>query len=233
VSIESVLYASFLGLSLVIGALAARRVRGLQDYYVAGGQMPWYLLCGTFIASNVSAGLFLGGTDMTGNHGYTIWCSYFTTSIGYLLAIGVIGVLVKRLASQHEIYDFADILAVRYPSRRGSIRMLTAIVLPLVYVPTLAAQFMALAAISNSLFEISYESVLLVVVAVVVIYTLLGGMLGVVWTDTFQFLVLIGGLILAVPIGMAVAGDGDTAAGWSRSATLTRNDLDLSPRSSG
>lgn len=220
-SLAPALYGIFLLASLIIGAVAARRVRGLRDYYIAGAQMPWYLLCGTFIASNVSAGLFLGGTNMTGRYGYAIWCSYFTTSIGYVIAIGVVGVLVKRLASRHEIYDFADILAVRYPSRRGAIRMLTAIVLPLVYVPTLAAQFMALAAISNSLFTLSYESVLLIVVAVVVVYTLLGGMLGVVWTDSFQFLVLLGGLILAVPLGMAAAGGGDPALGWSRVTAIS------------
>ena len=214
-SLEATLYGAFLGLSLAIGALASWRVRGLKDYYVAGAQMPWYLLCGTFIASNVSAGVFLGGTNMNARHGYTMWCSYFTTSIGYLLAIGVIGVLVKRLASRYEIYDFADIFAVRYPTRRGAIRVLIAIVLPLIYVPTLAAQFIALAAISGSMFTTSYEFLLVFVVAVVVLYTVMGGMLGVVWNDTFQFFVLIIGLIVAVPVGMGLLGHGDATAGWS------------------
>ena len=214
-SLEATLYGAFLGLSLAIGALASWRVRGLKDYYVAGAQMPWYLLCGTFIASNVSAGVFLGGTNMNALHGYTMWCSYFTTSIGYLLAIGVIGVLVKRLASRYEIYDFADIFAVRYPTRRGAIRVLIAIVLPLIYVPTLAAQFIALAAISGSMFTTSYEFLLVFVVAVVVLYTVMGGMLGVVWNDTFQFFVLIIGLIVAVPVGMGLLGHGDATAGWS------------------
>ena len=214
-SLEAILYGAFLGLSLAIGALASRWVRGLKDYYVAGGQMPWYLLCGTFIASNVSAGLFLGATNMTGRHGYTMWCSYFTTSIGYLFAIGVIGVLVKRLASRYEIYDFADIFAVRYPTRRNAIRVLVAIVLPLIYVPMLAAQFIALAAISASMFATPYEFVLLLVVAIVVLYTLMGGMLGVVWTDTFQFFVLLIGLIVAVPVGMGLLGQSDAAVGWS------------------
>ena len=61
-SLAATLYTLFLVASLALGVIASRRVRGVRDFYIAGGQMPWYMLCGTFIASNVSAGLFLGGT---------------------------------------------------------------------------------------------------------------------------------------------------------------------------
>ena len=223
-SLAATLYTLFLVVSLAMGVVASRRVRGLRDFYIAGGQMPWYLLCGTFIASNVSAGLFLGGTNMTGRHGYTLWCSYATTSIGYVFAIGVVGVMVKRLAANHDLYDFADVLAARYPSRRNGIRVFSAIILPIIYIPTLAAQFIGLSAISASLYDFPYEAVLVLTLGVVVLYTLLGGMIGVVWTDTFQFFVLFVGLIVAVPMGLSVLGDGDAGQGW---VTLTSIDPDL------
>ena len=41
-----------------------------------------------------------------------------------------------------------------------------------------------------------------------------------IWSDGFQFLVLLAGMILAVPIGMTAVGDGDPAAGWERIASL-------------
>ena len=215
-SISIFLYSAFLLTTFLIGAFASKRISGIKDYYIAGGQMPWYMLCGTFIASSVSAGLFLGATNMAAQNGYALWASYVATSIGYLVALGVIGVLVKRLASKHEIYEFADILAVRYPSERKSIRTVIAVIMPLVYIPAMAAQFMALAAISSTIFGVSYEIILVIVVAIIVVFTLLGGMLGVVWTDAFQFLVLTVGLIIAVPLGMSHVGDGDMAAGWTR-----------------
>ena len=95
---NAIIFASLLGVSFLIGAVAARYVKNVADYYVAGARMPWYLLTATFVASNVSAGLFLGATNLAGLHGYAMWCSYFTTSIGFLLAIAVVGVLVRRLA---------------------------------------------------------------------------------------------------------------------------------------
>lgn len=217
---EAIIFSALLGVSFLIGTVAARSVRNVADYYVAGARMPWYLLTGTFVASNVSAGLFLGATNMTGRNGYAMWCAYVPTSIGFVLAIAVIGVLVRRLAVHHEIYDFADILATRYASRGGAIRALSALLLPLVYIPLLAAQFIALTTIAATMFDLPYPTLLAGIVLLVVGYTLLGGMLGVVWSDGFQFLVLLFGLVLAVPIGMAALGDGDPDQGWARIAAL-------------
>ena len=210
------MFVSFLGISFVIGAVAARSIKNTSDYFVAGARMPWFFLTGTFVASNVSAGLFLGATNMTGRHGYTIWCAYFTTSIGFFLAIAVIGVLVRRLASHYEIYDFADILATRYNSRPSGIRTVTTLILPIVYIPMLAAQFIALATIAGGIMGLPYHTVLTAIAVLVIAYTILGGMLGVVWTDGFQFIVLFLGLILAVPIAMKTVGGGDVAQGWTQ-----------------
>ena len=213
---EALLFLAFLGASFLIGVIAARSIKGVADYFVAGARMPWFFLTGTFVASNVSAGLFLGATNMSGRHGYAMWCSYFTTSIGFILGIAFVGVMVRRLASHYEIYDFADILATRYCSRGNAVRATTTVILPFVYVPMLAAQFMGLATIAGSIFDLPYHTVLSAIVLLVVAYTLLGGMLGVVWTDGLQFIVLLAGLILAVPLAMSAAGDGDTAQGWVR-----------------
>jgi Na+/proline symporter len=59
-SITTAVFSAVLLLSFTTGAAASFFIRNVSDYYVAGGRMPWYLLTGTFLASNVSAGLFLG-----------------------------------------------------------------------------------------------------------------------------------------------------------------------------
>lgn len=220
---DALIFVFLLGASFFLGAIASRFVKSESEYYVAGRRMPWYLLTGTFLASNVSAGLFLGATNMTGHFGYTMWCAYFTTSIGFVLAISVSGVLVRRMADHYEIYDFADILATRYSSQDGAVRVLTATILPVIYIPLLAAQFIALTTIASSMFGVSYQILLTAIVLLVVGYTLLGGMLGVVWSDGFQFLVLFFGLILAVPIGMASLGGGDMDAGWSQILSISQS----------
>lgn len=211
-----------LGVSFLLGAAASRFVKNIADYYVAGARMPWYFLTGTFLASNVSAGLFLGATNMTGLHGYTFWFSYVSTSIGFALAIAVVGVLVRRMANHYEIYDYADILATRYSSREGAIRTLTAGILPIIYVPLLSAQFIAMATIVSATLNLPYGATLIGIMLLVVGYTVLGGMMGVVWSDGFQFLVLLFGLILAVPVAMASIGSGDPFQGWTNIVSMSQ-----------
>ena len=219
-TLEVLLFLGFFGVSFLIGAIAAKSIKNVADYFVAGARMPWFLLTGTFVASNVSAGLFLGATNMTAKHGYAMWSAYFTTSIGFVLGIAIVGVLVRRLATHYEIYDFADILAARYCSSAGTIRVLTTVILPIVYIPMLAAQLIALATIAGSILDLPYHTVLTAIVVLVVAYTLLGGMLGVVWTDGFQFLVLFFGMVIAVPIAMKTVGSGDAGEGWTQIVAL-------------
>ncbi len=213
-SLEGILFLAFLSVSFLIGTVASRFVSNVSDFYVAGARMPWFLLVGTFIASNVSAGLFLGATNMTGDSGYAIWAAYFTTSIGFVLGIAHVGVKVRRMADSYEVLDFADILATRYQSRESKVRIVTTAILPIVYIPTLAAQLIGLAIIASGVFELPYTTVLAVIMLAVIVYTMLGGMLGVIWSDGFQFVVLIVGLLIAVPIAMTNFGSGDAAAGW-------------------
>jgi SSS family solute:Na+ symporter/sodium/proline symporter len=213
-SITTAVFSAVLLLSFAVGAAASFFIRNVSDYYVAGGRMPWYLLTGTFLASNVSAGLFLGATNMAGTNGYSIWSSYVPTSIGFLIAIAFVGVMVRRLSRHYEIYDFADILAARYSSRSVQVRTLSAVLLAVVYIPILGAQFIALASIASVIFGLSYQVSVGVIVLLVVGYTLLGGMLGVIWSDGLQLLVLFLGLVLAVPIGMNALGNGDSAKAW-------------------
>lgn len=215
-NLEAILFLIFLTISFLIGAFASRSVKNVSDYFVAGARMPWFFIVGTFIASNVSAGLFLGATNMTANHGYAMWSAYSATSIGFVLGISVIGVLVRRLADQYEIYDFTDILATRYCSRPNAIRIVTTIILPFVYIPLLTAQFIGLATIAGNILGMPYHTTLICITLTIVVYTMLGGMIGVVWTDGFQFVVLMIGMILAVPIAMKTLGGGVAAIAWQR-----------------
>ena len=213
-SLEATLFIAFLGASFMIGSIASRYINNVSDYYVAGARMPWFLLVGTFVASNVSAGTFLGATNMSGSVGYALWAAFVPTSIGFVLGIAFVGVKVRRLAEKYEILDFADILAVRYNSKADWIRILTTLTLPLVYIPMLAAQLIGIGTIASGVFELPYTAILIAITTLIIIYTMLGGMLGVIWTDGFQFVVLLAGLLIAVPVAMSSYGGGNALHGW-------------------
>jgi SSS family solute:Na+ symporter len=84
----------------------------------------------------------------------------------------------------------------------------------------LIAQFIALASIVSVLLDVSYTGSLLAISLVVVSYTLLGGMLGVIRADGVQFIILLVGLLVAVPLALSAAGAGDVKDGWQKISQL-------------
>ena len=207
-------------LSLAIGAFSSQSIRDTRDYYSAAGRMSWYMLVGTFMASNVSAGLFLGATNASGENGYAMWAAYFPTCMGYLLCIGFVGIWVRRLSNHYEIMDLTDVFYYRFQRRGETVRSVSSIIVAFAYIPVLVAQFIALASIISTLLDVPYENSLLIISVVVVSYTFLGGMLGVIRTDGIQFIILILGLLVAVPLSISAAGAGNTNFGWERIAEL-------------
>ena len=215
IGIEGLLYLGFLVVTLTLAWMAGNRVRSVADFHVASKAMTWPVLVGSFVASNASIGFFLGSTTMAGEIGYAFWCAYVASAISLPFAVGVLGVLARRLAEYHPIYSFGDLLSARYASMPGLVRTVAGVLVGVIYLPYMAAQFTGLAAITSSLTSLPYEAVLVGSVTFVVAFTLRGGMIGVIWTDTFMVLVLLLGIVLAVPAAIIHLG-GDPSMVWQR-----------------
>ncbi len=216
-----------LALTLLVGALAGSKVHDIKGYYIAGGNVGPLLLTGTFLASNVSAALFLGATDVAAGVGYAFWCAYVPTAIGFLLCLGWMGPAVRRLARAREIFTFPEILGARFPSRAGPLRLLAALAIPALYLPYVAAQLDGVAAVLARILGLSEvaesvglpgarEVALCGVLGILLLYTLWGGMKAVVWTDLLQMGVLVVGILLLVPLALHFLGDGELALGTER-----------------
>ncbi len=222
-----VVFVAVLLITLMVGLFAGRGVHDARSYYVAGGKVGAVLLTGTFLASNVSAALFLGATDVTAGVGFAFWWAYVPTAVGFLLCLALIGPAVRRLARAREVFTFPDILGARFPSRAGPLRLITALSIPAIYLPYVAAQLDGVASVLSRILGLQdfaeslglpggRELALCIVLGVLLLYTLWGGMRAVVWTDLVQMGVLAVGILLLVPLALAYLGDGELAAGSER-----------------
>ena len=148
------IFSTVLIITLVVGTLAGKKVKNVRDYYIAGGGTGAVLLTGTFLASNVSAALFLGATDVAAKTGYAFWCAYVPTSIGFLICLGYMGPAVRRLSRAREVFTFPDILCSRISSREKHIRLITALAIPVLYLPYVAAQLDGVASVLARIFKL-------------------------------------------------------------------------------
>jgi sodium/pantothenate symporter len=167
----------------VVGNYSGRKVRDLDDYFVAGRRAPTLLVVGTLVASLLSTTAFLGETGMayTG-HG---------TIVLMLVAINVTGyvggaILFGRYLRRSRALTVAEYFGERFASRRVQAAAgLTVIVGLGAY---LVAVTQGAALIVTQVSGVSYVTALIVVWAGYTVFTMYAGSRGVVITDTMMFL---------------------------------------------
>ena len=112
-TIGVVLFFVFVGITLGLSFYLGRRAKSSQGYFVAHGQIPWFVNGIAFAGDYLSAASFLGICGMIAFYGY----DGFLYSIGYLagwvVALFVIAEPMKRLGK----FTFADALDAKFDSR--------------------------------------------------------------------------------------------------------------------
>ncbi|MGD9127682.1 MAG: Na+/glucose cotransporter, partial [Planctomycetia bacterium] len=84
-------YAAFLGFFVglsVVGYLAGRKERaGATEYFLAGKRLPWYVIGGSFIASNISTEHFIGMVGAAVVYGICVAMSEWGNVLSFTLLI--------------------------------------------------------------------------------------------------------------------------------------------------
>ncbi len=85
---------------LVVGGYAGRKVKHLDDYYVAGRNAPTLLIVGTLVASVVSTNSFMGETGFAySGYGVVVAMQNPIACLGYVAGALFFGRFLRRLRS--------------------------------------------------------------------------------------------------------------------------------------
>ncbi|MHC5062582.1 MAG: sodium:solute symporter family transporter [Planctomycetota bacterium] len=199
--------------TLVFGIWVGRRPQSSSEYMLGGRNMPWWLLLFSIVATETSTVTFLSMPGISFANDLTWLQLPMGFCIGRLLIIGILlpryfegrmftayEVLQKRLGAR--IRRLASLLFLVTRSLADGLRLyLSAIVLQ------------ELAGIDLSLAVVCLG-------AATIIYTFLGGLRAVVWTDFLQFLIYMSGAGLAFVVLL-----GEIPGGWGAvETTLSQGD---------
>lgn len=196
----------YLGITIAIGLFAARKVKTMRDYMIAGDGFGKWLVSFGVVGAIVSGAGLLGNAGSGYGVGYALYVmtmglSFLGLTIAYFLLAKPMTVTAKRF----EIYTLPDLLSLRYGDSTA-VRVLSAIGVILGSFIYLVVQFVALAYVGTSVFGWSQGISVLVGGAVVVLYTLGGGITSAVWTNVFQMSVLAGFAVWIAVYGVQRAG---------------------------
>jgi SSS family solute:Na+ symporter len=201
-----ILGAYFAGM-LLVGAWFQRRQTGLDEYFVGGRRMGAGHIGLSVVATDVGGGFSIGLGGLGFVMGLSASWLLFTGLIGAWLAAVVLVPRVKALGAEQMHRSFPDFLAHRFG---GPTRVVAAVVSAIGYAGFTGSQLLAGGKLASAAFDFDLTTAVLVMSVVIVVYTALGGLQAVVYTDTVQWIILFVGLIgLAIPLGFRAAG------GWS------------------
>ena len=168
---------------IAVGNYAGRRVKHLDDYFVAGRRAPTLLIIGTLIASMLSTNAFLGETGFVydGQAGpYLLWPPI--SAMGYVYGALFFGRYLRRSRA----LTVADYFGKRFNSRRVQAAAGVTIILGLG--GYLLAVTQGAAVLLSELTPLSYFQSLFVSWVSYTLFTMYSGSRGVVLTDTLMFL---------------------------------------------
>jgi SSS family solute:Na+ symporter len=198
---------AFLAYFLLVGVVAvvvSRREKVAADYFLAGRNLPWWLIGISLIASNISTEHFVGMAGSGVDFGLAI------ASYEWMAAITLVIVarwFLPRFLSQG-ITTMPEYLERRFDVRS---RSWLAIYMMLAYV------FVAMATVLYSgglaletIFGMPLWAGILVLAVFSGAYTAYGGLKAVVWSDLIQGTMLILGGVLTTFLGLRAVGGWDT-----------------------
>lgn len=194
--------ALYLLASVGIGLYAATRVHNTKDFAIAGRSLPFPVVMATVFATWFGAESIFGISSTFLKDGLGgVAADPFGSSLCLILA----GILFSRYLYKLNIITLGDYYRMRY---NRTVEILTTLCIVASYLGWVAAQTKALGLIFSVVSEgaISETTGMYLGTALVLTYTIFGGMLSVAVLDFVQMIVMLGGLMF---IATVVAGKVD------------------------
>ena len=168
---------------LAVGNYAGRKVKHLEDYFVAGRNAPTLLIVGTLVASLMSTNAFMGETGLA--------YSGYPAVIVILTAVNIVGytaggLYFGRFLRRSRALTLAEYFGQRFLSRR--VQTVAGITIVLGCTAYLVMVTQGTATIIHEVTGLPFYAALFVAWAGYTLFTLYSGSRGVVLTDTMMFL---------------------------------------------
>jgi len=179
---------------LGIGFYFSRNEKNSEDYLLGGRNMPYIAIGISCMMSLLSSVSIVVGPGEIFNNGLTLFS--LSSTLGFFLAIPCFLLFIRFYFKLGSFTPY-EYLEYRYSAGVRTLIAVSALYTRIIYLGVVLFT-------SSKIFEGAYgwtawQTILLIGV-IGALYTVMGGMKAVVWSDVMQFVVLFGGLIVVVVI---------------------------------
>ena len=202
-TIDLTVIAVYIAGCTTLGAWLGSRSQGLKGYFLAESNVPAWAVMISIVATETSIATFLSVPGVAYSGDFT----YLQLAFGYILGRMVVATVLLPAYFQGKIFTAYQLLQDRFG---GSTRTTASILFLIARSLGDGLRLFLAATVLQHLTGWSTEIAIVTVAVITVVYTFLGGMKAVIWTDVIQFSVYIVGAIVALMILV-----GKLPGGWS------------------
>ncbi len=197
-----VVFAIYLITMLYIGWWGMKKSKDAEGYFVANRKCGTWLSIGTFTGSFISAVAVLGYTGSSFTNGYMTMINVlgcvFSFYLIYFCFLQPIKGRFNNLCTIPELFE------TMYGSK--SMSVVTSVATVALFVATLVSQIKGGSLICADILGLDYKTSLYIISGVFILYTVMGGMFSVVYTDLIQTGILVVGVVVASLFAVKMVG---------------------------
>lgn len=203
--VDLIIFISYMALMLGIGFFFHKRNKNIDDFFVGGRKMGSLHIGLSVVATDVGGGFSIG----LGGLGFAIGLAgswmLFTGLVGAWLSAVFLIPRIKKLSKSVKLFTFPQIFEHFYDHK---VALIAGIISAIGYIGFTSSQLLAGAKLASATFvDLNLSNALLIMGVIAVGYTVLGGLKAVIYTDSVQWLILMGGLIfIGIPIAYNAVG---------------------------
>ncbi|WP_298536114.1 sodium/solute symporter [uncultured Algibacter sp.] len=202
-----ILFAYLLGIMGYGIWMSRAKEKNVSDYFMASKSLPWWIVGGSLIASNISAEQILG----TNGSGYAIGLAIGGYELMSALTLVLVAKFLLPVFIDKNIYSIPQFLEKRFDNR---VRICFSFILVVLYVFVNITSIFYLGGLAIA--NLTGLPLLIGVLGLVIYsasFSIFGGLKAVVWTDVIQAVVLLLGGLIAAGVALSALGKGNVISG--------------------
>jgi len=184
-----------------IGVYYFTKVKNADDYLIGGWNMGFWPIVGTVISTWCGASIFIGTVSLSFIYGFSAYLRFAFAGLFFtFLLVAVFGKCLRR----QKLYTLADLFGQRFGAKVG---IIPSILSAFIYaIPTTGMQYIAMNTIWTIVFGLDPTLGFIISTALILGFTILGGLPGTIITDAFQAVLIVLGVSILAGAAMTFAG---------------------------
>jgi len=203
--IDILVFIIYFSAMLAVGIFFFKKNKNVEDYYVGGRSLGSWHIGLSVVATDVGGGFSIGLGGLGFSLGIAGSWMLFTGLIGAWLSAVVLIPIISKLSAKQKFFTFPQIFEYFY---NGKVALLAGVISAIGYIGFTSSQLLAGAKLASATFaEINLQTALIIMGVIAVVYTGIGGLKAVIYTDTIQWIILMSGLIfIGIPLSYYAVG---------------------------